>query len=577
MRSEPGDMTRHTVDWLAADESRIGMGCMRLSTQRDRDEDTAVATIHAALDGGATVFDIARAYALDDTERGHNERLLARALASHPLGGRARVVTKCGMARPGGAWRADGRARSIAADCEESLHALGGRPIDLLLLHAPDPRVPFATSVRALASLVERGLVRRIGVCNVNRGQLNEALELAPLTAVEVALGAGDDEALRGGVVSLALERGLWVLAHAPFGGPERARRLARDPALGQAAERLGATPAQAVLAWLLALHPRVVALPGPRRPETACDAQAAARIVLDSETRALLDGRLGSLEPPRAEARTEAEVILIAGISGAGKSTLAARFAAQGYLRLNRDERGGTLAGIAAALEARLAEGATRVVLDNTYLTRASRQSIVRAAARHGARVRCLWLETPLVEAQRNAIERMLEAHGALLGPEELSRGDPTRLAPRVLWTQARVQEPPEADEGFHSIERVPFQRGPPAGGGSGVAVALEALAAAGPSALYRDDPGPRLVFAWLPSGDDALSVATRGLAVEVAACPHPAGPPRCWCRPPLPGLLLEFARRNRIDPSRLVVVGTSAAHRKVATALGARFVPAI
>jgi aryl-alcohol dehydrogenase-like predicted oxidoreductase/predicted kinase len=429
-------------EWLASDESRIGLGCMRLSTERDRDEEKAVAIIHAALDAGATVFDTARAYALDDGELGHNERLLARAL-SHPRGGRARVVTKCGMSRPGGDWRADGRARSIAADCEESLRALGGRPVDLLLLHAPDPRVPFATSVRALASLVDRGLVRKVGVSNVNRSQLKEALDLAPLSAVEVALGAGEDQALRGGVVSLALERGLWVLAHAPFGGPERARRLARDPALAQAAERIGATPAQAVLAWLLTLHPRVVALPGARRPETARDSQAAARIILDGESRERLERRLGSLQPPRAVTHGDAEVVLIAGISGAGKSTLAMRLAAQGYARLNRDERGGTLAGIAAALEARLAAGVTRVVLDNTWLTRASRHTVVRAAARHGARIRCLWLETPLAEAQRNAIERMLEAHGALLGPEELARGrddrDPPR-ASRALVASARA-----------------------------------------------------------------------------------------------------------------------------------------
>ena len=569
------------TDWLSTDESRIGLGCMRLSTERDRDEETAIATVHAALDGGATVFDTARAYALDDGERGHNERLLARALSSHPLGARARLVTKCGMARPGGAWRADGRARSIAADCEESLRALGGRPIDLLLLHAPDPRVPLATSVRALASLVERGWVRRVGVCNVNRSQLSEALELAPLAAVEVALGAGDDEALRGGVVSLALERGLWVLAHAPFGGPVRAGRLARDPVLAQAASRLGRTPAQTVLAWLLALHPRVVALPGARRPETARASQAVARLVLDSETRALLDERLGSLQPPpRAPVRADAEVVLVAGISGAGKSTLAARLAAQGYARLNRDERGGTLAGIAAALEDRLSAGATRVVLDNTYLTRASRHTVVRAAARHGARVRCLWLETPLAEAQRNAIERMLEAHTVLLGPEELSRGrgDPTRLAPRVLWRQARQQERPDADEGFHSIEQVAFERRPEAErNGAGVAIALEALVVAGPSVLDRGGPGPRLVFAWLPGGGDALSTATRDLPVEIAACPHPAGPPLCWCRPPLPGLLLDFARRHRIDPARLMVVGTSAAHRKLASATGAPFLPAL
>jgi predicted kinase len=381
-------------------------------------------------------------------------------------------------------------------------------------------------------------------------------------------------------VVSLALERGLWVLAHAPFGGPARAGRLARDSALAQVADKLGATPAQVVLAWLLALHPRVVALPGASRPQTARDSAGAARLVLDPETRAILDARLGPMQPPpRAPARADAEVVLIAGLAGSGKSTLAAQLAAQGYSRLNRDERGGTLAGVAAALEERLEAGATRVVLDNTYLTRANRQTVLRAASRHGARVRCLWLETPLVEAQRNTVERMLEKHGALLEPDALSRGkaDPTRLAPRVLFTQARQREPPEMDEGFNSIERVNFVRQPAmARDRPGLAIALEALEAVGPAILDRGEPGPRLVFAWLPGGDAALAVS-RGLPVQTAACRHAAGPPRCWCRPPLPGLLLDFARREHIDPARLVVVGTSATHRRLAAAAGARFQPAL
>jgi hypothetical protein len=145
------------------------------------------------------------------------------------------------------------------------------------------------------------------------------------------------------------------------------------------------------------------------------------------------------------------------------------------------------------------------------------------------------------------------------------------------VLWSQAREQEPPELDEGFHSIERVAFERGPEVGRpGAGLAIALEALTALGPSVLDRGEPGPRLVFAWLPGGGDALSAAARGLPVEVAACPHPAGPPVCWCRPPLPGLLLDFARRQRIDQARLVVLGTSTEHRKLAAAAGARFEPA-
>ena len=82
----------------------------------------------------------------------------------------------------------DGRAKAIRADCEASLAALDGLPIDLYLLHAPDPRTPWRTSVRALARLADEGLVRRVGLANVNRTQLDEALELAPVAAVQVAL-----------------------------------------------------------------------------------------------------------------------------------------------------------------------------------------------------------------------------------------------------------------------------------------------------------------------------------------------------------------------------------------------------
>ena len=78
-----------------------------------------------------------------------------------------------------------------------SLAALDGLPIDLYLLHAPDPRVPWRTSVRALGRLVEEGLVARVGVCNVNRTQLDEACEHAPIAAVQVALSRLDDTAVR--------------------------------------------------------------------------------------------------------------------------------------------------------------------------------------------------------------------------------------------------------------------------------------------------------------------------------------------------------------------------------------------
>src|SRR6476619_7330111 len=112
------------------------------------------------------------------------------------------------MARPDGAWVPDGRAKAIRADCEASLAALDGVPIDLYLIHAPDTRTPWRTSVRALARLVDDGLVRRVGVANVTRTQLDEALELAPIAAVQIALSPFDDRALRGGVLARCAELG---------------------------------------------------------------------------------------------------------------------------------------------------------------------------------------------------------------------------------------------------------------------------------------------------------------------------------------------------------------------------------
>jgi hypothetical protein len=92
-----------------------------------------------------------------------------------------------------------------------------------------------------------------------------------------------------------------------------------------------------------------------------------------------------------------------------------------------------------------------------------------------------------------------------------------------------------------------------------------------------------PHLVFDWRPEGSPdslaeeaaLLSAAVSG-SVEVAVCPHRGGAPTCWCRPPLPGLALVFARSHHVDPARSVLVGTSAAHRTLARTLGARYVQA-
>jgi aryl-alcohol dehydrogenase-like predicted oxidoreductase len=557
--------------WLDHGELRVGLGCMRLPI--DADPETAGETVAAAVDAGMTVFDTARAY-------GGNERFLAGALRSLGAGETARIVTKGGMSRAGDAWAPDGRAKAIRADCEASLAELDGLPIDLYLVHAPDPRTPWRTTLRALARLADEGLVWRVGVANVNRTQLDEALELAPVAAVQVALSLFDDRTLRGGVVERCADAGIALIAHSPLGGPRRAGSLARRQPLVEAAEAHGATPAEVALAWLLGVSPVVVPIPGAGRPETARSAARAAGLELDARERA-------ALMPARSRGAgrktSAAEVVLVMGIPGAGKSRVAREYAARTYVRLNRDERGGSLLGIADELDAQLADGVRRVVLDNTYLTRAARSHAIEAAAAHGARIRCLWLDTPLAQAQVNLVERLLDRFGSLPAPEELrrlARKEEGLLLPTSQMRALRELEPPSMDEGLASVERIVFERTPPAKPGrAGVFVAAGALANGGSSG--GDPSAPHLVFDWRPDGlADSLAEEAGRLAaafsgpVETAVCPHGGGPPSCWCRPPLPGLLLAFARAHGVDPARSVLLGSSPAHRTLAATLGARYV---
>jgi aryl-alcohol dehydrogenase-like predicted oxidoreductase len=564
---------------------------MRLSTDNNREQEIALATIAAAVDAGVTVFDTARAYGRGPDEMGHNERLLAFGLRRSGATRNARIVTKGGMTRTGGGWIPDGRASTILKDCEASLAALGGLPIDLYLIHAPDPRTPWRTSVRALARLLDEGLVRRGGLANVNRSQLDAALEVVPITAVQVALSLYDDSAIRGGLVEHCAELGIAVIAHSPLGGPRRAGRLARHKVLADLAIERDATPAEIALTWLLDLSSDVIAIPGARRPETAQSAARAARLGLSADDRAAFARAFGSprrARVERAQVREDEDVVLVMGIPGAGKTRLAQDYVARGYCRLNRDERGGSLRDLAGALDTELGSGARRVVLDNTWLTRAARSHVIEAASRHRIPTRCVWVDITLAQAQVNAVDRILERFGSLPTPDELrvlARHDPAVLLPTSQMRALRELEAPSLDEGLAAVEHVPFARTPAAPRSpGGVFVAAAAVTHPGwERALDEADrAAPHLVFDWKSDGnDDVLAACVARVRAEVsgpvegALCRHPAGPPACWCRPPLPGLLLAFARAHGVDPSRSTLVGAGPAHRTLAVTLGAQYLP--
>jgi aryl-alcohol dehydrogenase-like predicted oxidoreductase/histidinol phosphatase-like enzyme len=598
-------------------ERPLAMGCMRLSTEPDRDDARAVATLHAALEAGVTLLDTADAYAWDAGEIGHNERLIARALATWQGGdaGRVRVATKGGLTRPGGRWVPDGRARHLAAAARASRTALGVERVHLYQLHAPDPRTSLATSLRALRTLQQDGVIEHIGLCNVTRGQLIEACGLAPIAAVQVELSPWHDESLRGGIAEVCAAEGILLLAHRPLGGVAGRRRLEQEPVLRDVGRRHAATPAEVALAWLRSLADVIVPLPGATSPEHAGSLARAAELPLSTDDLAELDARFPAgrlLRAPRAARRppdtAAGDVVLVIGLPGAGKSTIAAELVQGGHERLNRDEAGGRLADLLPALESGLAAGRRRFVLDNTYGSRAARNAVIEAAWAHGAPARCVWLQTSMEDAQVNAVQRMLARYGRLLEPEELrrvARQDPGAFAPQALFRHRREFEPPDADEGFSRVDAVAFRRRtrPPDYASRALIVWYDGVVrksrsgARTPASAEDVDllPGRRdvvrrhaddgwlvLGVSWQPeiatgkmdAGQvDAALARTRellGVDVDAVYCPHADGPPVCWCRKPLPGLGVVLIERHRLDPARCVYVGREATDQAFARTLG-------
>jgi aryl-alcohol dehydrogenase-like predicted oxidoreductase len=273
--------------------SAIGLGEMPLSIEGRPDRRQAIATIHASLDAGVTIIDTADAYSLGVQEHGHGERLVAEALAAYgaPTDD-VLVATKGGHRRPGdGSWTVHGDPAYVKEACEASLKALGVDAIGLYQYHRPDPSIPWAESVGALADLLDEGKILMAGVSNATVAHIDEAQKVLGGRLVSVQNEFSPRFRTSESELVHCEKLGIVFIPWSPMGGIGRSDRIEENfPAFAEVATEVRASPQQVTLAWMLAKGSRVIPIPGSSRPETAIASAAATDISLTTEQVARLD-----------------------------------------------------------------------------------------------------------------------------------------------------------------------------------------------------------------------------------------------------------------------------------------------
>jgi pyridoxine 4-dehydrogenase len=262
--------------------NRLGFGAMRITGRgiwgEPPSRDQAIATLRRVVELGVNFIDTADSYGPSVSEE-----LIAEAL--HPYPDDLVIATKGGLTRPGpNRWDADGHPEHLREACEGSLRRLRLEQIPLYQLHRPDPFVPLADSLGAIAELKNEGKIRHIGISNVSEGQLREAQKIVPIVSVQNRYNVADRRSQS--LIDLCEQDQLVFLPWAPI--QETEKRVA----VAVAAERHGATEHQVVLAWLLAISPAILPIPGTGSPAHAEDNIGAASLELSpQEIRAISEG----------------------------------------------------------------------------------------------------------------------------------------------------------------------------------------------------------------------------------------------------------------------------------------------
>lgn len=245
--------------------SAIGLGAMPMSISNRPPEAQAIAVIHRALDLGVTLIDTADSYCRDESDKHHNERLIAKALKEY-RGDTSGVIvaTKGGLMRPNGNWTRNGNPERLRKTIRESFEALGGeKPIDLWQYHAPDPDYSIEESLVPAKEAVKAGMLRFVGVSNFSVEEIKRAREVVEIVSVQNQYNPWQRQPESNGVLEYCEKEKLTFLPWSPLGGSSRFQRLQDIPPIAEIAKAKGVSVYNIVLAWLRAKSPCIVPIPG--------------------------------------------------------------------------------------------------------------------------------------------------------------------------------------------------------------------------------------------------------------------------------------------------------------------------
>lgn len=306
--------------------SPIGIGAWAIGgggwafSWSDQDDQVSIRSIHAALDAGMNWIDTAAVYGL-----GHSEEVVAEAIKTYP-GSKPYVFTKCERA-----WTSDRqiikvlKRESILRECEESLRRLQVDTIDLYQIHWPEPDEDIEEGWGALAELQRQGKVRWIGVSNFNASQMKRVAAIAPITSLQPPYSMIRRE-VETETLPYTHANGIGVIAYSPMGSgmltgsmtrervsslpsddwrtrsaffqePLLSRNLKIAEKVTEIAARLGRSPGEVAIGWVLKNPAVTAAIVGIRSPEQVAGIAGALEYRLDSDSAEELDTFLNALD----------------------------------------------------------------------------------------------------------------------------------------------------------------------------------------------------------------------------------------------------------------------------------------